>query len=154
MSMSATEKAIESARVALVAACEGSLSSAMNLLNNRSDDIRYLARLEVMNQGIEQLQHAATLLTTAQRVAQAQELTIKQLREWATRRTSVRDAELQTTEQRVDDAAEAMHAGHLTDEFLAHKFQVIVFFALSKWSTINQRTGACHIYYNYNYLIG
>ena len=125
--LSTTEKALENVRVTLVAASEGSLASAINLLqNNRRDDIRYNAGLQVLKQGIEQLQHAANLLSTAQRVAQSQELTIKQLREWATKRSSLRDADTQTTKS--DEDAEAMNkdAGDVSDAFLAEEFQVIV----------------------------
>ena len=136
--------------MALVAASEGSSASEINLLSNQDDDIRYSAGLQVINQGMEQLNHAANLLSTAQWVVQVQELTIRQLRDWATKRPSLQDADMQTTKQRVDDA-EVMHrdAGDLTDTFLAKEFQVFLF-ALSKWRTICQRIGACHIYCNCN----
>jgi len=94
--MSATEKAIISAQLALVKATEGSFAAAHRCLYRRNDSVSVDAGLQLLDEGVQQLRLISKLLATARRVAVGQQQTIEVLRSPSKRR---RDASTGVSEE-------------------------------------------------------
>ena len=96
--MSATERAIVSAQLALVKATEGSFAAAHHCLYRRNDSVSVDAGLQLLDEGVQQLRLISKLLATTRRVAVGQQQTIEVLRSPSKRR---HDAATGVTEEDV-----------------------------------------------------
>ena len=101
--MSASEKAIIRAQLALVKATEGSFAAAHRCLYRWDDHVSVDAGLQQLDEGVQQLRVITNLLvTTARRVAVGQQQTIDVLRSPSKRR---HDAATGVTEEDVTPMA-------------------------------------------------
>ena len=96
--MSASERAIVHAQLALVKAMEGSFAVAHRWLYRWDDRMSIDAELQLVDKGVQQLRVITNLLATARRVVVGQQQTIDVLRSPSKRR---RDAATGITEEDV-----------------------------------------------------
>ena len=110
--MSASERAIVHAQVALVKAMEGSFAAAHRWLYWWDDRMSVDAELQQLDEGVQQLRVITNLLvTTARRVAVGQQQTIDVLRSPSKRR---HDADTGVTEEDVTAMVFLADGGMLT----------------------------------------